>query len=370
MAEKDYLNSKPPKPNPDATINETKLLQTGKGATDARAMDILSRTMGYGGVSSSIVDTLYGNNILGTAPVAPNISEHQGLVFITRPLLNLSYHNIRNAPSFTHMLGDNTKSNARYVQAMLDPLGDHTCPFVDPLNPFMPLLGNTLISLSGWQEPILNNWTSAPDRLQGQITLGDSSTAVHGSYPLSATFRNIRGNPLTYLFHIWVNYIGLVKEGKLDPYPEFMAYNTVDYQSRFYRLILDPSRRFVEELTANFVCHPNADRAAVRADFNDSGPHLKESDTYSQTFQSTGAAYFDPRMMYDFNETSAMFNPTLADANLRKTHMRRLWPQEYSVLSYRAYPLINTVTAELEWWISKEVHALILGKVNYPGYQS
>lgn len=368
MARPDDLHNKRPMPSKSAGIDETMLLETGKGFIDYASLDKMFRVMGYGGAGSAIVDTLYGTNIMGTAPPAPTVNEHQGLTFFTRPLLNLSYHNIRNDPSFTHMLSEERSSLASFVQATLDPLGNHNCPLVDPASAFIPLLGNTLISLSGWQEAILNTWTSSPDRMKGQISIGDSATDVNGVFPLSATFRNIRRNPLNYLFHCWVRYIGLVKSGVFDPYPEFMAYNIKDYESRCYRVILDPTRQYVEEITCNFACFPTADRSAIRADLSDAGPSLKENDTYNQTFESTGARYFDPRTMYDFNEAATMFNPILANPATRKSQMRRLWPQEYQTLSFRSYPLINTSTAELEWWIPNEVHARILGKVPYAGY--
>lgn len=350
-------------------INEESLLETGFGITskDSTLSNIL-RGNGFGGLGKSIVSTLYGFDITGTAPPAPLTAEHPGLTFFTRPLLNLSYDNIRNDRSFALLDNPDPDSTNRYVRAMLDPMSDWHCPAVDPLNPFIPLLTNTVTSVSGWQEPILENYTTPSDRVRGQISMVDSAPYVNQIYPLSVNFRNIRTNPLGLLFHIWTRYMGLVYEGIFDPHPPFIAFNVKDYETRIYRVILDPSKRFVEEIIACVACYPLTDRAATRGDFNEGQWVNRDVDTYSQTFQATGAMYYDAVTVDEFNRASTFFNPNFADPEKRRSTMRQLWPAEYKPLSYRAYPFINPRTAEFEWWISKEVHREMMGQVDYGSF--
>lgn len=346
------------------------LADSGGYATKSKSEEIsrIFRGNGFSSHYSPLTSTLYGIDISGTPTPAQQPHEQTGLTFFTRPLLKLSYDNIGAERTFNPMGTTDRISVGAYVQAILDPLGNHPCPLVDPKNPFIPLLGNTLSTLAGWQDPVLDNYTSPSGRVREQYSIGDSSTKVHQVYSLSASFRNVRGNVLGYLFHVWQTYIGLAYEGVIDPYPIFMARNIIDYQTRIYRLILDPTRTFVEEIVSCYACYPLANTAGTRANFNQAEVFNRDVDLYNQTFQAIGATYYDPVSVYEFNTAATALNPKFRDAEYRNQNYRCLFPNEYRVLSYRAYPWIDPTSARLLWWVEKSVHREIMGEVDYPSY--
>lgn len=352
------------------TIDNDRLIQTGSVFQNSKHLDEILMSNGFSQFDNALSSSLYGIDILSSPSPAQMTNEHNGLVFFTRPMLNLSYYNLTVERSFTPMMTANNKSVAAYVRAILDPIGNSTysSPLVDSYNPFIPLLSNTVQSLSGWRDPIVDTYQSPAGIKKEQWAMVDSSNKVYTNYELSATFRNVRGNFLYYLFHVWQTYMSLVYEGAIRPHSPFIVANTIDYQTRIYRLILNPTRTHVEEIVSCNAAFPLANPSGVRANYNQEQPVNREVDVMNQTFLAQGANYFDPYQMYEFNRTVGALNPVFANEKTRMTAYRRLWPKEYKLFTYRALPFINTQTSRLEWWVSNKMHASILGKVDYPGF--
>lgn len=344
------------------SIDETRLEQTGNAFKEGdETISKLFSANGFSMLNSALTSSLYGIDIFGTGSPAQMLQEQYGLVFFTRPMLNLSHDNVTSDPTLSHMLNTNTLSIGRYVRAMLDPMAGWECPLVDPTNVFIPLLSNTVETLSGWQDPILDTYQSQSGLMKESWSMGDSSNKVYQIMPLSATFRNTRGNIITYLFHVWQTYISLVYSGVIDPYPEMIRYRTIDYQTRIYRLTLDNTRTYVQEISACGAAFPLVNNAGVRANFNRSTPINAEGDMYSQTWQAQGAFYFDPRMIQSFNTASSVMKTGFKDDATRLKNYRLLTPAEYKLFTYRCFPQINLTTARLEWWVSLTTYKQIMG---------
>lgn len=338
------------------------------GSVFQKGDDTIARLFGGNGFShldSALTSTMYGIDIFGTGSPAQQTHEQFGLTFFTRPMLNLSYDNITHDRTLVALGSKEKMSIGRYVRAMLDPLGQHDCPLVDNENAFMPLLSNTIESLSGWQDPMLDTYQSPAGVKKESWSIGDSSNKVYGIMQLSSTYRNTRGNILGYLFHVWQTYIALEYEGVIDPYPEFIENFTIDYQTRIYRLILDQTRTYVQEIIACGASFPLANNAGARGNFNRSQVLNTEVDMYNQSWQTMGAFYYDPGMMYDFNTTSGILRDGFNDDSKRLKLYRRLWPKEYKLFSYRCFPRIHPRTARLEWWVSRDLHRKVMGEVDY-----
>lgn len=345
--------------------------EIGDGAnflfTDERLVSKLTARNGFSPLDSALTSTMYGIDLFNNPSPAQQVHEQFGLVFFTRPMLNLSYDNVTAVRSLTPLATNETTSIGRYVRALLDPLGKWPCPLLDQESVFMPILSNTLENLTGWQDPMVDTWTSASGLKKDAYTMVDSANDVFAPTDLSAMFRNTRGNVLGYLFHVWQTYMSLQFAGKIDPYPEFYEHFTVDYQTRIYHLILDPTRQFVEDVVCTGSSFPLANPAGARANYNRSEVVNQEIYTISQSFRSMGMFYYDPGYMYDFNTATGLLRPGFNDDNLREKQYRILYPMEYKLFTYRAFPRVNPKTARLEWWVKNEVHEQIMGKVSYAG---
>lgn len=359
--------------NSDLKFEEDSFDSTGYLFENTKLSSRLFSESGLAPLDSALSATMRGLDIYNTNTGAQQTHEQHGLVFFTRPMLNLSYHNTSVNPTLTPLLTKEKMSIGAYVRDMLDPLncisngGTFNCPLVDHENAFIPLMSNTLETLSGFQDPMVQTWTGAAGMKRQSYTLVDSTNDVFEPVDLSTTFRSVRGNILGYLFHVWQTYIGDSYAGKMVPHPVMLKNNCVDYGTRIYSLVLDQTRNYVQEISCTGMSFPLTNPAGARANYNRAEVLNREVDTLNQTFRSMGLFYYHPGYMYDFNETTGLLRPYFNDAGQRDKYYRVLWPREYKLFSYTAFPRINPRTARLEWWISREKYKQIMGSEQYAG---
>lgn len=337
--------------------------------TDELVVSVSSKT-GVGDLKSVISNTYLGLNYFANGSPSPANNEQMGLTFFTRPLLNLSYDNIIHERSMALMITGAENSVQRAVRSYLDPVGSlgyketfgnqntikgFGSAMVDPLNPFIPLLSNNLLSLSGWPDPYVDTYTTKAGIYKEEFSMVDGFSKIYQAFDLSANFRNIVGDPISYMFHVWTQYASLVKEGVLNPRPEMLVENEIDYNTRIYRLILDPSRRYVLKIGACGAAFPTSNSLGSHFDYNIEKPFNRDKDQISITFKTMGAAYYDPILIYEFNRVVDIYNPWM-DANTDRSAKRQgsyvyVEPKYKALFNYKAYPRINIKTMELEWWV-------------------
>jgi hypothetical protein len=318
----------------------------------------ISQNMGQAPRDRRISESFYGLNIVGrNAPIALNTENH-GYTFFTRPCMNLSYDNLAVDRLMSNLLMENPDSMQRMIRAYLDPMAhrnDLKCPGVDPLNPFIPLLSNNLISLTGWEDFTLGTFTSTPGVYREAYSYVDDIPYSYGTYDLTGTFRNLTGDPITFMMLVWGWYQGLVYEGRLMPYPELVMLNEIDYNTRIYRLVMDSTRTYVTRIAATGASFPMT--APIGNAFNFTGdgsesPFQTANDQVSISFRCMGFTYYDHILIYEFNDLVEDFNP-LMRADNRDRAMQELKPWEKEYFNYRSYPRINPLNMKLEWWTSK-----------------
>ena len=335
------------------------------GKTLRDMLDVARVKSGYGKASTATLNVLRGTNHRGTGNVAPANVDNQGITFFTKPDLNLSYDNVRAARRLqflTESLHDGSESMGDAIRCMLSPYiadihGKVAEPYgrssiVDDRMAFIPLLTNCLTSLSGWPDFVLDSFTSAEGLRKESVIWADSIADNYTPFDLTANFQNIEGDPITALFAVWLEYAARVAEGTMNPYPYNIIENTVDYQTRIYRIILDPTRTFVRKIADIGVGYPTA--LPLGAHFNFSAENItdQEANMISIRFNCVGVRYNDPLTIYSFNRTVSDFNTDMRDG-LRETTMVKLSAEERLLFNYRGYPRISELN-ELEWWVTKD----------------
>lgn len=338
----------------------------------------VSRENGHGNMSSAIFNAYYGINNRGTgAPVPANADQH-GLTFFTRPNLNLSYDNIKTERIFLPLLNGSENSMFRAIRLLLDPEasdGGNGAPIksglIDNSNPFICLLSNNLLSMSGWPDITLDTYTSKPGRAQEQWSMADSKARNFQVMGMSASFRNMIGDPITLLFFYWVNYISLVYEGRIAPKPQMIIENEIDYMTRIYRLVLDPTRRFVRKISCCGAAFPTSVPIGASHNFSIDAPYNQENKDISINFQMMGFDYLDPIVISEFNTVVAMFTRDMRFSNQDEPSMDGKYvklaqrdekgnlispPEEMNIMNHRAIPKINMVTYELEWYVERSIY--------------
>lgn len=358
-----------------------------------QSLDQMLERLPLGSVSKAITNNLHGINFRQARPIIPRAKESYGYTFFTRPQLNLSAKNVTNHSAFYGLLNENNLSYQRFVRMMLDPrlcYGEEKLKstIVDNHNAFISVLSNDVESVSGWPDMQVPTYTSDAGLYGEEISFTDGVSNHYETYDLDVTFRNSKGNPLIYMFWIWVKYQTAVFEGIFDPYPDFVAESEIDYNTRIYRLILDEHRRYVSYIACTGASFPTNVPIGNMFDYSLDKPVNTNNREISIRFRSNGFIVFEDLIKLKFNETQAIFNPEIrkllkhdlkgnraSQGVLREDPMQDYSPDGLSLVKLpyglrnsfddsisdaivslannKAYPYINLYTNELEWWVDK-----------------
>ncbi len=324
-------------------------------------IDWMARGGGLGNLSESMANTLIGINHRGFGNPVPYNQDNQGLTFFTRPRLNLSYNNLSADRRLSILGAGQGLSRGHYPAAIRQWLDPDLCRslfqsgtrlgLVDPYTPFIPLLTNNLVSLSGWPDPIVEYYDSDEGMAKETWGMADGIDNLYHAYDLNATFRNIVGDPISLMFQVWYIYMTLVYQGRMLPYPDSEMLREIDYQTRIYRLILDPTRTYVQKIAACGAAFPTSSALGQAFDFSMDTPfEQSRASQISIPFRCYGATYQDPILIREFNDLHEfIFCPQMQDDN-RPRYMTKIPRNNLIAYNYGGYPRIDPETNELEWW--------------------
>ena len=331
------------------------------------SLDDLFSMTAIGPLKTAIGKNLSGFNHRQTPTNIPYNKDVQGLTFFTRPQLNLSGSNVRNIRKLYPLLNINETSVQRYVRCMLDPrlmLGNENrpplnCPWVRNDHAFIPVLTNNIMSVSGWDDP------ATPVFVSDRGNYGEGYAQVDGivdNYEVSdmdVTFRNLKGDVIVYLFHVWQRYQSYVFEGLMVPYPDMLAENRIDYMTRMYRLVLDPTKTFVTKIGAIGVGFPIGVSMGQFFDFNEETPYNEQTKEITVRFKVIGKMYLDDILIKEFNEVVKIFNPMMKDGT-REGVMQKIPMSLLQLFNHEGYPRVNPNNYELEWWIPNQQYVSVV----------
>jgi hypothetical protein len=334
----------------------------GKPLVSVTLDDILALTPA-GPSSTAISNNLFGINHRQTPTLIQSNKDHYGFTFFTRPQLNMTSDNIRFLRNLIPLLTNEPNSYARYIRCTLDPrlqigYGENpalSCPLVDPKQAFIPLLTNHCNSISGWPDLETPTHTSKAGMYKEEHIMVDGILENYTAYTLTTNWRNTRGNLIINLLHVWQMYQTAVFTGVLHPYPDFILDNTLDYNTRVYRLTLDPTKTVVQGIAACGAGVFTALPKGNQYDFSNDKPYNDANAEISAPLQCSGAIYDDPILIDQFNKTVQMFNHDMRDSR-RNANMTQITLNLGQIFNNRGYPRINPNTMHLEWWIDNQTY--------------
>ena len=330
----------------------------------SKVVDKISEHYGNGDRSSVATSVLRGINHRGYGvPMKSNIS-NQGITFFTRPDLNLSYDNITVSRRLAVMGTKNLNSLPGYIRCILDPasnsglfpkghgvgLNRSKSALVDSKSAFVGVLTNNLTSLSGWPDNTIDSFTSEAGLGHEVWNQVDNYTASHGTFDLTAEFREFEGGLITTLIRTWMEYMSRVADGSMLPYPWSIEEKVLDYYTRIYRFVLDPTRTFVKHVIST-IGYPTAVPDAAKYNFNSESP-TAPSDSVGIPFKCLTCEVDDPITLLEFNSVVATFNPAMKDGT-RESSMVKIPQAQALRYNFEGYPYIDLVTHELQWWMLK-----------------
>jgi hypothetical protein len=357
------------------------------------SLDDYFQTTPVGSINKAIGNNMFGLNHQQVQNMVSSNWDLYGLTFFTRPQLNLQSDNIRNVRQLYPLLNIADESIQKFVRLTLDPRlqwgydpqsvqsavnnasaitslskafqgsGIISSAVVDPHMSFIPILTNNINSISGWPDITAPTYTSERGLYGQAYSQIDGSIKFFETFDLDVTFRNSRGDPIIYMFYIWLWYMSLVFEGYLVPYPDFIAENELDYCTRIYRLVLDPTRTFVKKIAATGAAFPLSLPLGSFFDYTNEKPYNDQNKDITVRFRANGVTYMDDILIYEFNKTVGIFQPTVLEILANGGSASRqgytavvgnLVKVDKNILPYfnnRGYPYIDPNTYELQWWV-------------------
>lgn len=326
-------------------------------------MSRLSREQSYGTRDSIFADILSGFNRRAQGVSAPANSDQHGLTFFTRPNLNLSYDNIAMVRSLTPLMSRDPKTLQRVVRATLDRDGSvNSFPspgLVDNRQAFIPMLTNLIVSCSGWPDISTHAYSSSEGMAKEVWIMNDTITDIFSQFEVTCTFQNVMGDPITLLFFVWLHYMGAVYIGKMVPYPQSIIENEIDYMTRIYRFVMDPTGTYIQAVASTGASMPTGIPMGSKFNFSRDQPYNEDLKEITVPFTSVGAIYNDPITLHEFNKTGELFYPELATASKSRKDGPLVYvePDDRMLFNYTGFPRVNLKTNELEWYVDSAVYA-------------
>lgn len=296
----------------------------------------------------------WGINYLKTGSYVQKPKIAQGYVFFTRPRLRLTYDNLRKDRTFMLMENSSQGSVASIVRAYLDPVaqvnGKHKCDVVNPRNPFISILSNQCLTVTGWNELPVDP-ASSKAGLGGEVhSMADGHAKFYGATTLSATFENVQHDALGYLFHIWTQAQMHLHKGVMTPYVDDLLHNRINYNTRIYRFLTDVTGEYIVDWTATGSSFPLNSTKGTAYDYNKRERLVTSVDELSIQFQTNGMMHMDPYVFKAFNMLMLMYNPYL-DKTQRGKYYVRLSLVEKPFFNHHALPFIDLKSGRLEWYV-------------------
>lgn len=357
----------------------------------AKTIDIGTRTTGLGAAGASTYNIISGLNMVGGLPNLPANTDHQGFTFFTKPQLNLTYENVIRFRRMSAYANQDPVGMANAIRCLLMPDGfvpptakrngygigvhkgdqdfdldgDVRSVIVDDDLPFITPLSNCLLTFNGLPDFAPETYTSNEGLAKEQVSWIDDRPYQYGVFDTTINFANMEGDVITNLYHCWLEYATRVAEGTMMPFPHNVITNRVDYQTKIYRLVMDRSKKYVQNIAAT-IAYPKAVPLGSMFNFNSADRLNNEAHEVSIPFTCIGVSYNDPILIKEFNKLVGRFNYRMQDSTVpnepldanRLRYMVKLRDMEKSLINYKAYPYISR-TNELEWWVTKEVYQMI-----------
>lgn len=275
---------------------------------------------GAGGFENSVQIGLSRLDRFGTLLIPPNM-EQTGLVFMTRPRLNLSDSNLRqNNLLMTLDTADidtgahNTLSISFMIRCLLDTYFTERnfvyamrSPIVDPFNPFMTPMCNCLTEISGFPDFTVEAETTEGGFHSEDFTFAKGSDMLNHGGELSLTFKDTQGGIIMSLLYLWELYVALQCKGQVIAYEDDIYEQRLNYTVSIYRFLLDPSKRYITKWAKATGCFPKNVPIGACFNMSKSDVTVQASQSFTVQFAYNKVEYMDFAILKDFNRLMARY---------------------------------------------------------------
>lgn len=271
--------------------------------------EALYKTLGIS-QTFNIYSAIYGLDNCRRMIFMPD-TEHQGYTFITRPRLNLLPTVLRADRILSLLDNDEADSIQMALKIMLDTnlqkqksisIPAELSKYGITSNPFISVLSNRLVSLSGWPDPVLDIETSDGGFFSESMTYPKGHDQLTRNYDLMMSFSDIQGGFIMMLFLIWVRWLTLVVRGVVTPYLSDIEERRMGFTSSVYRFVMDPSNKYITKWAKATGCFPRSTPIGNFFNFDANSSAIEASHNISIPFTVAGKIeYMDPIILKEFN---------------------------------------------------------------------
>jgi len=320
--------------------------------------DFTKRNSHLGGVEQSITNAFYGLDALQTSmPLEPD-DTHQTHIFFTRPQLNLTMENCVLTKELIKTLTEEQDSIHNYIRTQLDPRlfyskANIKSNLTDPYNPFIPILSNTLLKMSGWPDPVLATRESTEGRVKQRTAMADGTNDIFSTFDIDCSFMNTRGMPITNIMATWLDYMDKVHKGHIQPYLDMILRREIDYMTRIYVIVTTKDDNRIKMFGNIGAGFPYVNNFGSFFDYDRyNNTEVKEVNI---RFKCIGAEYNNYNSLKDFNMLMGAFNPMIRKLqNGEESGLLEVPESLYSTFKNRMYPYIDIPNGKLIWYIPED----------------
>ncbi len=350
--------------NPDRTKTLEELFQENGLPSPTKGFKKLLSGSAIGDIERSLTNLFQGLNHRQNPGVISINRDTPGLVLFSRPQLNMVDGNLVNNRDLAGLLNPDRNSYARVFRVMFDErlpgLGIDTDLFYND-SPFMNILTNTLINMSGWPDMASPTHTSDPGLFKEEIAWVDGVNKVRYAFDITCNFQNIEGDPINSLFQYWTTYASLAFMGGISMRNYFITRKRIDYGIGIWRLVLDENKTTIIKIARSGLgAFPLNVRTGSSFDYDINTPINANNNEISQSFKVIGADYNDPILYKEFNDLIYFYNDGMQDATRDKLFIK-IPMAIIGMFNFKGTPHINLKTKELEWWVDRETWNYTIG---------
>jgi len=306
---------------------------------------VLDETIGMlsveGNPEQALVNILYGLSPYHTTVLPQLNDDDKTYVFFTRPDMNLSGTNAKRDRKTVGILKD-SNSVHKYTRLLLDQYANMSeqSNVLDKHNPFMPIFSNTLETLSGFPDIVMESWLSKTGIRKDQFGYADGYDRIHYSFELDATFTNVIDEPVAHIVSTWMRYMSNVRSGIFLPHRHNYLARRIDYQTAIWVIVTNKNKRIKK--IAKTIGYPIADPQGRFFNYSRTESKISTGSKLNTRFKCFGVDYNDPILLVEFNAIMMAAHPKIRDMVIKGGKEMVEVPDKFkSLFNYRSYPFID-----------------------------
>lgn len=284
-----------------------------------KAMEQTYRSFGAGTYINQLQNNMTKIDRFGVKAITYN-NVHSGMLFMTRPHLNLSSINLRQN-RFMHILNTMDPTSIQFaIRLWLDaPMSTDSgltqsvsnCLNFTKESPwFIPLMNN-ITDVSGFPSQTIETYIDEGGFFSESQSFAIGSDRNRKPFDLQLTFTEPLGGICMAILQFWLEYIASLTIGEMVAYPFQIDRQILNYTVSIYRFILDPSKQYIQKWSKCTGCFPTARPGGACFDISRNEDFVEAAKTFSTTFRCNIYEENDPIILKEFNMLAERYWPAL-----------------------------------------------------------